>query len=219
MIDAKLLLAEAQTLKLQDTDDYKDRVKRAEERILTDMALRQKIKPMVTEAKVKEAYNAVISKQKPEEEVRARHILVKTEEEAKAIIEQINKGGDFAKIAEEKSADKGSATNGGDLGYFTQAVMVPAFAKAAFAMKNGEVSKTPVKTDFGWHVIKVEDKRTAKPVPMETVRPQIEAKLSEDMATTYIEGLRKSAKVERFGLDGKPMDAPAAEPAKAPEKK
>ncbi len=213
MIDTRLLLAEAKAQKVSDTADYKERVARAEERIMSDVVLRQKVKPQITDAKVKAAYDNVISKQKPEEEVRARHILVKTEEEAKAIIEQLNKGGDFAKLAGEKSTDKGSAVQGGDLGYFTQAAMVPAFAKAAFAMKVGDVSKAPVKTDFGFHIIKLEDRRKAQPVPMEKVRPQIEAQLAEQAANEYVDSLRKSAKIERFGLDGKPMAEKAAAPA------
>lgn len=215
MIDSKLLLTEAQKMKITDSPDYKDRLKHAEDRIQTDLVLREKVKPLVTDAKVKTAYDAVIAKQKPEEEVKASHILLKTEDEAKAVIDQLNKGGDFAKIAAEKSTDKGSAAQGGELGYFTQATMVPAFAKAAFSMKPGEVSKTPVKTDFGYHVIKVEDKRKAQPVALEKVRPQIEAQLGDQAANEYVDGLRKDAKIEKFGLDGKPMADAAAKPAAA----
>lgn len=215
MIDAKLLVAEGYAQKVNETEDYKQRVKHADERILTDMTLKSKVKPMVTDEKIKARYDALVAKAKPEDEVRARHILVKTEKEAQDVIAQLNKGGDFAKIAAEKSTDTGSAKQGGDLGYFTQGVMVPAFAKAAFAMKPGDVTKTPVKTEFGYHVIKVEDRRKAAPPPLDKVKPQIEAQIGEEMANEYVEGLKKNVKIERFGLDGKPMkdDAAAAAPA------
>jgi peptidyl-prolyl cis-trans isomerase C len=208
MIDSRLLLEQAKAAKINETEDFKQRMARAEERIMADVILREKVKPLITEAKVKAKYDAVIGKAKPEDEVRARHILVKTEKEAKDIIAELAKGGDFAKIATEKSDDKGSAEQGGDLGFFTKGTMVPAFAKAAFDMKPGETSKAPVKTDFGYHIIKVEERRKAAPIPMDKVRPQIEAGLGEEVANEYVDGLRKKAKIERFDLEGKPMEAP-----------
>jgi peptidyl-prolyl cis-trans isomerase C len=205
MIDSKLLLAEGYALKVNETADYKERLKHAEERIVTDLALRQKVKPMVTDEKVKSLYDDIVKKSPSEEEIKARHILVKTEKEATDIIEQLNKGGDFNKLASEKSTDVESAKQGGDLGYFTKKAMVPEFANAAFALKPGEYTKTPVKSAFGYHVIKVEDKRKAKPIEFEKVKAQLEAKLSDQMAGEYVEGIKKGAKIERFGLDGKPM--------------
>lgn len=218
MIDAKLLLAEGYAAKVNETPDFKDRMKRAEERIITDLTLREKIKPMVTDDKIKAMYDGIVKASPAEEEVKARHILVKTEKEAKDIIEQLGKGGDFNKLAAEKSTDKASAEQGGDLGYFTKKTMVKPFADAAFAMKVGDYSKTPVKSDFGYHVIKVEDKRQAKPVELEKVKPQLEAKLSDQAANDYVEGIKKKAKIERFGLDGKPLAAPKEEPKEEPKK-
>lgn len=215
MIDAKLLVAEANKQNLKDSEDYKGRLARAEERILTDMVLRNKIKPQLTDAKVKERYDSIVKSATPEEEVRARHVLVSTEKEAKDIIEQLNKGGDIAKIAAEKSSDKGSAAEGGNLGYFTKRSMVKPFADAAFALKNGEYTKTPVKTDFGYHVIKVEDRRKSAPPPLDRTRSQIEAQMSEELANEYVEGLRKGQKIERFNLNGTPMSPTQGEPAPA----
>ncbi len=212
MVDSRLLLAEAKKQKLDQSDDFKQREARSDERILTDMVLRAKVKSMITDDKVKAKYDS-IDKSKIEEEVKAAHILVKTEAEAKDIIAQLAKGGDFAKLAAEKSADKGSAAQGGELGYFTKSKMVPEFAKAAFAMKVGETSKTPVKTDFGYHVIKVEDRRK---ITMEELKPAIENMMADEMANQYIEGLRKDAKIETFGLDGKPLPAEGAAHAAAP---
>ena len=214
MIDAKLLLAEGYAAKVNETPDFKDRMKRAEERIVTDITLREKIKPMITDDKIKAMYDGIVKASPAEEEV-----MVKTEQEAKDNIEQLGKGGDFNKLAAEKSTDKASAEQGGDLGYFTKKTMVKPFADAAFAMKNGDYSKAPVKSDFGYHVIKVEDKRQAKPVELEKVKPQLEAKLSDQAANEYVESMKKKAKIERFGLDGKPLAEPKADEAKKPEKK
>lgn len=205
MIDSKLLLAEGRAQKLDESDDYKKRVANAQERILSDITLRSKVKPMVTEEKIKARYEALVAKSKPEEEVRARHILLKTEKEAQDVIAELGKGGDFAKIAEAKSTDTGSAKQGGDLGYFTKGAMVPAFANAAFAMKAGDVSKVPVKTEFGFHVIKVEDKRKAEPVKLDKVKAQVEAQVAEEAANEYVESLKKGVKIERFDLNGKPL--------------
>jgi|ERR1043166_65428 peptidyl-prolyl cis-trans isomerase C len=224
MIDQKLIVAEAYKAKLNESPDFKDKLKHAEERILTDMMLREKVKPRLTDAKLHERYDTIVSHTKKEEEVKASHILMKTEDEAKAIIDQLNKGGDFAKIAKEKSTDKASAEQGGSLGYFTKSTMVPAFADAAFAMKVGETSKVPVKSDFGYHVIKVEDRRMAPPIPFDRVKPQLEAQVAEDLAGDYVETLKKGIKIERFDLDGKPLpeakpDAKPAAPAAKPDDK
>src|SRR2546422_929296 len=131
-----------------------------------------------------------------QEEVRARHILVEGEDEAKAIIEQLKGGADFATLAKEKSKDPGAA-EGGDLGYFTKDQMVPEFADVAFKMYPGQLSN-PVKTQFGWHVIKVEDKRTRQPPEFEKVKDQIEAYLARKVQSDFIAKLRQSAKVERL---------------------
>lgn len=220
MIDAKLLLAEGMSAKINETTEFKERAKRAEERIITDLTLREKIKPMVTDDKIKTLYDQLVKKSPQEDEVKARHILVANEKDAKDIIEQLNKGGDFNKLAAEKSTDTASAKEGGDLGFFTKKTMVPAFADAAFAMKAGEFTKAPVKTEFGYHVIKVDEKRKAEPVKLEKIKAQLEAKLNDQMANEYVEGIKKKAKIERFGLDGKALVEPKPEvaPSEAPKK-
>ncbi len=226
MIDTKLLLAEGYAAKVNETPEFKERAKRMEERIVTDVTLRDNVKPMTTDDKLKSLYDEFVKKVPPEDEVRARHVLVKTEKEAKDIIEQLNKGGDFNKLASEKSTDAASARQGGDLGYFTKTSMVPEFANAAFALKSGDYTKTPVKTDFGYHVIKVEDKRKTTPPKLEAVKPQ----LIDMAANTYMEGLKKKVKIERFDLNGKPLAdvksgevkagaAPAEQPKKGEQPK
>jgi peptidyl-prolyl cis-trans isomerase C len=161
-----------------------------------------------------------------EEEVHARHILVGTEEEAKAILEQLKGGADFATLAKEKSKDPGGK-DGGDLGYFTKAQMVPEFAEVAFKMFPGQLSN-PVKTQFGWHIIKMEDKRQKQAPPFETVKPQIEAFVVRKAQNDLVGQLRQAAKVERLDENGKvippapaTMQAPpglAPAPAEQPKK-
>jgi peptidyl-prolyl cis-trans isomerase C len=134
---------------------------------------------------------------KPEEEVRARHILVEKEDEAKAALARVRKGEDFAKVAAELSRDPGSGKEGGDLGYFTQDRMVPQFGAVAFQLKAGDVSE-PVQTQFGWHVIKVEDKRS-KPLPkFEDVKGEIETYLVRKAQQDIVMGLRGDLKLERL---------------------
>jgi peptidyl-prolyl cis-trans isomerase C len=146
---------------------------------------------------MKKVYEEAVQKGGADEEVRARHILVPTEDEAKAVLAEIKKGTDFAELAKQKSKDPGAAAEGGDLGYFGKAQMVPEFAEAAFKMKKGDVSD-PVKTQFGWHIIKVEDKRT-KPAPtFENVKEQIETFVARRAQAEYIAKLRSAAKVERL---------------------
>ena len=120
----------------------------------------------------RKVYDEAVKQVKNEEEVHARHILVPTEDEAKAILAQLKGGADFATLAKEKSKDPGAA-EGGDLGYFTKEQMVPEFSEVAFKLGKGQLSD-PVKTQFGWHIIKVEDKRTRPTPTFEQVKPQIE---------------------------------------------
>jgi len=152
-----------------------------------------------------------------EEEVHARHILVPTEAEAKDIEDQLKKGADFATLAKEKSKDPGAA-DGGDLGYFTKEQMVPEFSEAAFKLEKGQISD-PIHTQFGWHIIKVEDKRT-KPTPtFDQVRSQLENFVAHKAQAEMVENLRKSATIER--LDQPPpaaADPSTLNPA-APAKK
>ena len=143
---------------------------------------RHQIEAQRTDAKIKERYEQLVAKFKPQDEVRARHILVNTEAEAEDIIEQLKDGTDFAKLAEEKSKDAGSAKHGGDLGYFAHDAMLKPFADAAFAMKVGEISETPVKTTYGYHIIKIEDRRKSSFPPLAVVKSRIAAQLLEEVS-------------------------------------
>jgi peptidyl-prolyl cis-trans isomerase C len=148
-----------------------------------------------------------------DEEVRARHILVEKEDDAKTIVADIKKGADFAEVAKKKSIEPGAAESGGDLGYFTKDQMVPEFADAAFKLDKGKVSD-PVKSQFGWHVIKVEDKRKKPPPTFEQVQDQLQSFVARKAQTDLVTRLRTAAKIERVG--GAPAPAAPATPAQPP---
>ena len=148
-----------------------------------------------------------------EEEVHARHILVATEDEAKALIAEIKKGAAFDKLAKEKSTDKASGAEGGDLGWFKKTDMVKEFADAAFDLKKGELTETPVKTQFGYHVIKVEDRRKAPPPAFEEMADQLREEMAREAVTAQLDQLRSGAKIEKFNIDGSKPD-PARRPSR-----
>jgi len=195
MIDVRLFAAEAEKEGIADSDDFQRRAEYLRQRALHSAYVDETVVKPITEEELRARYDEEISKIPQKEEVHARHILVETEEEAKAIVKQLDEGGDFAEIAKEKSKD-GAAQNGGDLGYFTAEAMVPEFSKAAFAMEPGTHSKEPVKTQFGWHVIKVEDKRMQQPPSFEQVQEQIRSMVIRDNYMARLASLRESADVE-----------------------
>ena len=204
-IAIRLLAAEGRKAKLQDSDAVKKRMRYIEGQYIYEAYVEKIVGERATEAKLKEAYEAFAKDYKGEEEVRASHILVKTEQEAKDILAQLEKGADFAKLAKEKSVDPTKDRNAGDLGFFSKDQMVKEFAEAAFALKKGETAKAPVKTQFGWHVIRVTDRRAGTPPKFEEVKDQLRQKLAEGIAQEEIAKLRTAAKIQRFDTEGKPL--------------
>jgi peptidyl-prolyl cis-trans isomerase C len=197
LTDVILAAKAAEGKKIADDKDFKSRIAFIRRKLLMEMLLIKEGKAAVTDAAMKKVYEEAIKQAGDEQEVRARHILVATEAEAKTIVTEVNKGTDFAELARQKSKDPGAAAEGGDLGWFGKDQMVPEFADAAFKMNKGQVSE-PVKTQFGWHIIKVEDKRT-KPVPeFAKVKDQIETFVMRKAQADYVAKLREGAKVERF---------------------
>ena len=157
---------------------------------------------MITDAAIKKEYDALVASSKDEKEVRARHILLASEADAKEAKKKLDAGKSFEEVAKEMSKDPGSAAKGGDLGFFTKDKMVPEFANAAFAMKKGEVSG-PVKSNFGFHIIKVEDSRKVPAPTLAEVKDQLKGKLQEKKLNDYVSGLVKSAEVKVFDAKGK----------------
>lgn len=194
MIARHLVAQAAEKQNLDKTDDFKSRQAFYRLRALQEVYLKEVIEAKITEAALKKTYAEGVAKIDPEVEIHARHILVKTEDEAKAILKDLEGGADFIEQAKAKSTGP-SGSKGGDLGYFGKKQMVPAFAKAAFDLKAGEISK-PVKTQFGWHLIKVEDIRN-KPAPtFEEMSESIRLALLRNRATDAVKKLRETAKVE-----------------------
>ena len=194
-IDVKLLAGNAAGEGLKDDPEYQRRMAYIADREPHNLYFKKHVVDAVTDDEVKARYEKEIAALPKQEEVRARHILVKTEEEAKDIIKQLDAGKDFVELAKEKSTDP-NKSEGGDLGYFTKGRMVPEFEEAAFAMEKGAYSKTPIKTQFGFHVIKVEDKREAAPPTLEEVGPQVRQLVMRDKYLEIIEKAKAEKKVE-----------------------
>jgi peptidyl-prolyl cis-trans isomerase C len=219
LIDMKIVSKEAEDKKIADRDDFKTRLAFARNRLLMDNLLAAEGKAATTDENMKKVYEEAAKQISGEQEVHARHILVETEDQAKKIEDQLKKGADFAELAKKESKDPG-ASDGGDLGFFTKDQMVPEFSAAAFALEAGKISD-PVKTQFGWHVIKVEEKRTRKAPDFEQVKPQIETYVVRKAQADYVAKLRTAAKVERMDQPAETAKPDAAKPAdaKAPAKK
>jgi peptidyl-prolyl cis-trans isomerase C len=193
VIENELMAGAGQTDNLDKTDTFPGRVKYHERRALRDAFFDVKIHDAVSEADAKKIYDEKIGEVKPEQEIHARHILVATEDEAKEIAERLKKGEDFATLAKEKSKDANA--EGGDLGWFGRGQMLKPFEDAAFALDVGQISE-PVQTQFGWHIIKVEEKRD-QPLPtFDQVKEAIIAQLVQAKAQEVVTGLRDSAKIE-----------------------
>jgi peptidyl-prolyl cis-trans isomerase C len=185
--------------------EVKRALQQAQDKVLRQAWMSKKLKSEVTDEAVKAKYDEFVKNFKPVEEVRARHVLVDNEDQAKAIIAELNKGAKFEDVAKAKSKDPSAKQNGGDLGYFSKEEMVPEFSEAAFAMKPGQLSAKPVKTQFGWHVIKVEDKRQSQPPSFDEAKPMIREQLAEQTAEKVVTAARAKADVKRFDEDGKPL--------------
>lgn len=210
LADTLLVAQAADAKKLADTADFKRRLAFARNKILSETLLQQEAKASTSDAAMRKVYDDAAKQIGGEKEVRARHVLVDTEDEARAVQAEAKKGADFGELAKAKSKDPG-ASEGGDLGFFTKDQMVPEFSEAAFKLEPGQLSD-PVKTQFGWHVIKVEEKRD-RPVPeFDKVKDQIENFLVRKRQSEMVTQLRADAKIERLEQPSAP--APGAAPSK-----
>ena len=212
LIDLKLVAKKAVADKLDQTPDYARKLAYFKDKLAMEALLGNVAKSASTEENERKAYDEAAAKQPPEPEIHARHILLATEDEAKAALKRVKGGEDFAKVAAELSKDP--AGEGGDLGWFTKDRMVPEFAEAAFKLDAGQISD-PVKTQFGWHIIKVEEKRVKTFPPFEELKDQAGRFVAQKAQSDLITKLRADAKVERF--DTAPA-APAPAPSETPKK-
>jgi peptidyl-prolyl cis-trans isomerase C len=219
--DMILVSKAAENQKFGDGPDFKRKLEFARKKLLMENLLQSVGKEALTDEAMHKVYDEAVKQVGEEKEVHARHILFRAqagddkagkeaEDKIKAVIVRLENGEDFAKVAGEVTEDPSGKTNGGDLGYFTKEQMVPEFSEAAFKLDKGQISD-PVKTQFGWHVIKVEDKRV-KPTPkFEDVKPQIENYVARKAQAELVTKLRAEAKIERMDKPaGKPGETPAA---------
>lgn len=195
VIEIELLAQKARADGLADTDAFKRRIEFLQNRVLHQSYIEANVASLVTDEAIRARYDQEVSATPPENEVSARHILVKTKEEAEAIIKQLDDGADFVELAKEKSTGP-SGPNGGDLGYFGRGQMVPAFEAAAFAMDVGSYSAEPVPTQFGFHVLKVEDKRQKQPPAFEQVQQQMRGVVFQEKYSEAAKVVRDAATIE-----------------------
>lgn len=200
LINTKLAAAAARKDGLDALPEVKEQMSRVESEILQRAYISHAIDERLTDDAVHQRYDSIANNLQGEEQVSARHILVDSETQAKDIIAQLNKNANFTELARQYSKGP-SKDKAGDLGYFTRESMVPEFANAAFALKEGEYTKAPVKTQFGWHVIKVEGRRFADPPTFEEMRPKLENDMAQEIGRRAVEDLRQASKIERFEVD------------------
>jgi peptidyl-prolyl cis-trans isomerase C len=216
LIDMKIVAKAAEDKKLDNTDEFKKRIAFARNRLLMDNLLASEGKAATTDDAMKKVYDEASKQITGEQEVHARHILVETEDEAKAIKAELEKGADFAELAKKKSKDPG-ASDGGDLGFFTKEQMVPEFSAVAFTLAPGKISD-PVKSQFGWHIIKVEEKRDRTAPPFDQVKSQIETYVTRKAQADYVAKLREAAKIERMDKPEETAKSDTKPDAAAPAK-
>ncbi len=217
LVEAHLMAAAAEKADLGKGESFEKRMEYYRMRALRDTYFEKQVRDSVPEADAKALYEERVKSIPSQEEVRASHILVKTEEEAKKVADELKAGGDFAELAAKYSQDRGGES-GGDLGYFTHGQMVKPFEDAAFAMEKGKISE-PIKTEFGWHILKVEDKRSRQPPTFEDVKDQITASLVQSKLQASVQELRNTAKIEIVDAELKKAaeaEGAAAQPSAAP---
>ena len=200
LINQKLMAQAGRDAGLDNDERVKRGLAAAEEELLQRYWVFDTIEAAMTDERLQGAYDEMVADFTPEAEIQARHILLETKDEADAVIAELNDGAIFNDLARERSIGP-SGPNGGDLGYFTAERMVPEFSAAAFALEIGEHSKEPVQTQFGWHVIKVEDARETRPLSFEEAKATLQAEEADIIYRELIDGLKADATIERIEVE------------------
>lgn len=204
VINNKVITKKAESAKLEADPEVTKLFEQAKEQIVRNVYVERQVGEQINNKKLLKAYDELLTKSQDIQETRARHILVDSEEKAREIIKKLDGGAKFEDLSKEYSSGP-SAENGGDLGYFAKDEMVPEFADAAFALEKGKYTKDPVKTQFGWHVVKVEDRRKRPEPQFEEVKPQLEAQLRQQTLTEMLEKWQKDSKIKKFDINGDPI--------------
>ena len=200
MVNSKLALQAATKANIQATPEYQKQLAELQDEVARQVYLEQKVNEKITDADIQKVYDEYVANFEGEKEAKAKHILVDTEDLAKEIITKLDKGENFEDLARQYSKDQP------DLGYFTAKMMVPEFSDAAFAMEKGTYSKQPVKTEFGYHVIFVEDFRDAEPLPLENLKEQIKVSLGQQAVLDIIKEMNDAAQIEKYDLKGNKIE-------------
>jgi len=216
VIGAFVVYKAAKAEGLENKPEVKKAIEKAVEGIVSQAYLLEKVKGKITDASLKGKYEEIVKKFPDEKEAHLRHILVSDKETAQAVIKALKNGTDFKKLAQQKSKD-GTAKDGGDLGFMRKSELPQELADAAFALTPGTSSQEPIKTDFGWHVLKIEEIRDAKPPKFDEIKNELKALMTQEAIMGIIKELRSKAKIELFDENGKPVSAEKAEAAAAPK--
>lgn len=209
VINSKIVNEKVSAANLEGNAEVQKQLAEAKEQIERNVFIQQELDKRVTESKLKAAYDKYVDELPEVEEIKARHILVPDEAKAQELIDQIKGGASFEELAKANSTD-GTAPLGGELGYFAKASVVPEFGEAAFALSPGSMSETPVKTQFGYHIIKVEDKRKRPAPTLEQAKPFLEGNLRREELDNLLEEWKKGVSVEKFDINGQPLPSPDA---------
>jgi peptidyl-prolyl cis-trans isomerase C len=201
VINNRVINTRAQGANLADDPEVQQLLDQAKGQIVRNVFVDRQVTSAITQKRLVEAYEKLLADIGEVQEIKARHILVEDEQKAKELISKLDSGEDFEALAKAESTGP-SADRGGDLGYFAKNEMVPEFANAAFSLEVGAHSKNPVQTQFGWHVIKVEEKRTRPEPEFESVKPQLEAQLRQEVLASLLEEWQKDAKIKKFDING-----------------
>ena len=196
IVDSRLAAAAGNEAGLTNDERVIEQMSIAAQRVLAEAWINSELRKSITDEAVQQAYDIFVADEQSRHEVRARHILVKEKAEAEAVIAELQGGADFAELAKKRSTGP-SGPNGGDLGYFPRGAMVPAFENAAFALEAGNFTQTPVQTQFGWHIILVEEKRIAEAPTIEELAPQLRQNLISQNLGRLLDSLRTNARIER----------------------
>jgi len=204
VVNNKIVNNMASGAKLEGDPEVKQLLEQAQGQIVRNVFVERQVTAAVNQKKLLEAYGQLLDKLGDVQETHARHILIEAEDKAREVIKKLDGGASFEDMAKEFSTGP-SAENGGDLGYFAKDQMVPEFSEAAFALGVGKYSKDPVKTQFGWHIIKVEDRRKRPEPQFEDVKPQLEQQLRQQILSDLLTKWQKSTKIEKFDINGDPV--------------
>lgn len=215
LIDVQVTQNKAEAANIESDPEVQEQLEIAKQQVVRAVFIQRLLDDKISEGKLKKAYNDYVKELPDVEQRHARHILVESEEKANEVIAKLKDGGDFIELAKEYSKDP-VAPEGGDLGWFAKADMVPEFAEAAFATKKGDYTTEPVKTQFGWHVLKVEDTRTQPKPSMEEVKPFLRAQLSREAMSDVLADWREKADIETFDINGNPIEPAAGGEEAAP---